>query len=69
MTASHDQALSIGQGVIWKHRPRGGYGFEVRIKAVVLRINRVTVCIRFVTDTGRVIERNVRREHLTARRP
>lgn len=39
-----------GLRVIWRHKPRGGYGFVLKIPAKVLHVTRKRVTIEVETD-------------------
>jgi hypothetical protein len=40
-----------GQRVIWRHVPRGGYGFVLRIPATVVKVTQKRVTIKVESET------------------
>lgn len=40
--------VTVGQAVIWRHEPRGGYGYIIPVDGVVTRIRsgRVEILVR-----------------------
>lgn len=47
----HD--LWRGKRVIWRHKPKGGYGYVMRLPVTVVEVLRATVRIR--TETGKFV--------------
>lgn len=65
--------MERGAKVYYRHTPRGGYGFERKYPAGVVRVNPRTIRIRLArvslhTSTTVAFERNVKRERLSPRR-
>lgn len=65
--------MERGVKVYYRHMPRGGYGFERKYPAVVVKVNPRTIRIRMArvnlhTSTTVAFERNVKRERLSPRR-
>jgi hypothetical protein len=65
--------MEIGAKVFYRHMPRGGYGFERKYPAVVVKVNPRTIRIRLArvclhASTTVAFERNVKRERLSPRR-
>jgi hypothetical protein len=65
--------MEIGAKVYYRHMPRGGYGFERKYPAVVVKVNPRTIRIRLArvslhTSTTVTIERNVKPERLSLRK-
>jgi hypothetical protein len=65
--------MAIGARVYYRHMPRGGYGFERKYPAVVVKVNPLMIRIRMArvnlhTSIIFTFERNVKRERLSPRR-
>ena len=55
-----------GQQVIWKHVPRGGYGFPVGVPATVVKTTAKRVTIDALLKSGRTVRKVVKPENLLA---
>ncbi len=65
--------MEIGTKVYYRHTPKGGYGFERKYPAVIVKVNPRTIRIRLArvslhTSTTVAFERNVKPERLSPRR-
>lgn len=52
MTAPEARQLEPGQRVVWRHQPRGGYGYVIRVPATVVRRTAKRVLIAAQLKTG-----------------
>ena len=47
-----DASLTAGRRVTWLHEPRGGYGYVIRVPAVVLKVGPKRVTIAATLEGG-----------------
>jgi len=61
--------LTPGQKVVWKHIPRGGYGYVIPVPAEVVRVWVARVTIRVQKASGEYVNRVVKPESLVVPPP
>ena len=45
---------NVGQSVIWRYTPRGGYGYIYRVPALVVKCGPKRVQIEVTTERGEI---------------
>jgi hypothetical protein len=60
--------MTPGARVIWRHVPRGGYGFATTVDAEVVRVGPKRVLVRVALLSGELVERWVSRASLARRK-
>jgi hypothetical protein len=53
-----------GQPVTWYYTPRGGWGWEIPVRATVVKVNKKTVTIDAELEKGGSVRRNVKPDKL-----
>lgn len=63
--------LQPGSLIVWKHKPRGGWGYTIRVPGVVTSVGRSTVSVDLRLANGTTRHRTVPRSSivLTSRTP
>lgn len=60
----NNPGFTPGQLAWWSYTPRGGYGWTIHVPAVVIKVNRATIKIAALTESGDTTERNVHADKL-----
>lgn len=57
-------AFEVGQEVLWRYVPRGGWGFPIYVPARILKITPKTIRIEAQRKNGAWVPRSVKPESL-----
>jgi hypothetical protein len=64
-----EEALKVGEKVVWRYTPRGGYGYVYPVNGVVVCVGKKRVRIRVEKRDGTLVEREVDPANLVAVKP